>query len=160
MCLAVTCCLHFWQNDWDLLVLHATAVTWGPGGIDTEIRVSPESWPWEKKIHLLLLPGLKPKTFWLTSLSLLLYHWAIPICCCCCCCCLCFCCFACAVSLFFFNHDFVVVVLFIINIIYENSFKKMLPWQLACCINCCSREFFRFMFFSLTVCLLKLVMCL
>ena len=26
-CLAVTCHLHFWQNDWDLL--HATAVTQG-----------------------------------------------------------------------------------------------------------------------------------
>ena len=27
MCLAVTCHLQFWQNDWD--VLRATAVTWG-----------------------------------------------------------------------------------------------------------------------------------
>ena len=27
VCLAVTCHLHFWQNDWDLL--HATAITWG-----------------------------------------------------------------------------------------------------------------------------------
>ena len=26
VCLAVTCHLHLWQNDWD--VLHATAVTW------------------------------------------------------------------------------------------------------------------------------------
>ena len=27
LCSAVTCHLHFWQNDWDLLL--ATAVTWG-----------------------------------------------------------------------------------------------------------------------------------
>ena len=38
-CLAVTCHLHFWQNDLDLL--RATAVT--RGGTDTEIRVSTES---------------------------------------------------------------------------------------------------------------------
>ena len=36
-CLAVTCHLHFWQNDRDLV--RATAVTDG-GGTDTEIRVS------------------------------------------------------------------------------------------------------------------------
>ena len=30
VCLAVTCHLHFWQNDWDLLC--ATAVTWGWNG--------------------------------------------------------------------------------------------------------------------------------
>ena len=41
-CLAVTCHLHFWQNDRDLLC--ATAVTQ-----DTEIRVSTESWPWRRK---------------------------------------------------------------------------------------------------------------
>ena len=30
VCLAVTCHLPFWQNDWDLLLfLHATAVTRG-----------------------------------------------------------------------------------------------------------------------------------
>ena len=41
-CLAVTCHLHFWQNDRGLL--RATAVTqkYG-GGTDTEIRVSTES---------------------------------------------------------------------------------------------------------------------
>ena len=38
VCLAVTCHLHFWQNDRD--ILSATAVTWG--GTDTEIRVSTE----------------------------------------------------------------------------------------------------------------------
>ena len=30
VCLAVTCCLHFWQNDWDLFC--ATAVTQGWNG--------------------------------------------------------------------------------------------------------------------------------
>ena len=46
-CLAVTCHLHFWQNDRDCL--RATAVTrgggggGGGGGADTEIRVSTES---------------------------------------------------------------------------------------------------------------------
>ena len=44
--LAVTCHLHFWQNVWDLL--RATVVTRG-GGMDTEIRVSTESWPWRRK---------------------------------------------------------------------------------------------------------------
>ena len=34
VCLAVTCHLHFWQNDWDLL--HVTLVT--RGGTDTKIR--------------------------------------------------------------------------------------------------------------------------
>ena len=38
-CLAVTCHLHFWQNDRDLL--RATAVT--RRGTDTKIRVSTES---------------------------------------------------------------------------------------------------------------------
>ena len=44
-CLVVTCHLHFWQNDRDLL--RATAVT--RGGTDTEIRVSTESRPWSRK---------------------------------------------------------------------------------------------------------------
>ena len=43
-CLAVTCHLHFWQNDRDLL--RATAGGGGGGGgegTDTEIRASTES---------------------------------------------------------------------------------------------------------------------
>ena len=44
-CLAVTCHLHFWQNDRDFL--RATVVT--RGGTDTEIRVSTESRPWRRK---------------------------------------------------------------------------------------------------------------
>ena len=44
--LAVTCHLHFWQNDWDLLCV--TAVH--GGGMDTKIRVSIVSWPWKRKL--------------------------------------------------------------------------------------------------------------
>ena len=43
-CLAVTCHLHFWQNDRDFL--RATAVT--QDDTDTEIRVSTESGPWRR----------------------------------------------------------------------------------------------------------------
>ena len=45
VCLAVTCHLHFWRNDWNLL--HATAVT--RGGTGTGIRISTKSWPWWRK---------------------------------------------------------------------------------------------------------------
>ena len=45
-CLAVTCHLHFWQNDQDFF--HATAVI--QVGMYTEIRVSTESWPWRRKL--------------------------------------------------------------------------------------------------------------
>ena len=48
VCLAVTCLLHFWQNDRDLL--RATTVT--RGGTDTNRRVSPESTPWKKCKHI------------------------------------------------------------------------------------------------------------
>ena len=58
-CLAVTCHLHFWQNDRDLL--RATAVTreWN----EYEIRVSTECWSWRRKILLQLLRRLEPATF-------------------------------------------------------------------------------------------------
>ena len=46
VCLVVTCHLHFWQNDRDLL--HATAVT-RVCGTDTEIRVCTKGWPWPNK---------------------------------------------------------------------------------------------------------------
>ena len=42
--LAVTCHLHFWQNNWNLV--HAAGVTRGRGRVecmDTKIRVSTES---------------------------------------------------------------------------------------------------------------------
>ena len=57
--LAVTCHLHFWQNDWDLL--RATAVTRG-GGTDTETSQHGKS-TLEKKILPLLLQGFEPATF-------------------------------------------------------------------------------------------------
>ena len=67
VCLALTCHLHFWQNDRDLL--HATEVT--QGGTDTEITVSsgeenPPAFPagtWTRDL-LIMSPSL--------------YHWAIP----------------------------------------------------------------------------------
>ena len=43
-CLAVTCHLHFWQNDRDLL--RATAVTQGWNRYQNK---STESWPWRRK---------------------------------------------------------------------------------------------------------------
>ena len=59
-CLAVTCYLHFWQNDRDLL--RATAVTHG-GGTDTEIRVSTESRPWRRKFSRRSCRDLNPRPF-------------------------------------------------------------------------------------------------
>ena len=58
-CLAVTCHLHFWQNDWDLL--RATAVTQGWNGYRNK------SWhrksTLEKKILPPLRQGFEPATF-------------------------------------------------------------------------------------------------
>ena len=67
-CLAVTCHLHFWQNDWDLLgatmcgttVAH-TVVT--QGGMDTENKSQHRKLTLEKKNILLLLQGFEPVTF-------------------------------------------------------------------------------------------------
>ena len=69
--LAVTCHLHFWQNDWDLL--HATVVT--RGVTDTEIRVSTESQPWSRKFSHRSCRDSNPRPFsheWQSN------HWAIP----------------------------------------------------------------------------------
>ena len=70
-CLAVTCHLHFWQNDQDLL--HATVVTWGWNGY------------WNKSQHRkvtlenrtlpLLQQGFEPVTF--QSQVQRSNHWAI-----------------------------------------------------------------------------------
>ena len=72
MCLAVTCHLHFWQNDWDLL--RATAVTQGWNGYRNKSQH--RRLTMEKKIILPLLPRLEPGTFqsrvWLSN------QWAIP----------------------------------------------------------------------------------
>ena len=57
--LAVTCHLHFWQNDRDLLC--ATAVT--RGGMETEIRVSTENWPWRRKFSRHSCRDLNPQLF-------------------------------------------------------------------------------------------------
>ena len=68
VCLAVTCHLHFWQND---QALSCYCNTMG----DTEIRVSTESWPGDENF-LPLLPRPKPATFrsWVQHSD----HWAIP----------------------------------------------------------------------------------
>ena len=71
VCWAVTCHLHFWQNEQDLL--HDTAVTRGWNGYwnkSQHRKLTPE-----KKILPLFLPGLEPKTFWHhESISLPLSH--------------------------------------------------------------------------------------
>ena len=58
-CLAVTCHLHFWQNDRDFL--RATVVT--RGGTDTEIRVSTESRPWRRKFSRRSSRDSNPRPF-------------------------------------------------------------------------------------------------
>ena len=45
VCLAVTCHLHFWQNDWDLLDAPAVARGWS-----RYQNNSIESWPWRRKL--------------------------------------------------------------------------------------------------------------
>ena len=57
VCLAVTCHLHFWQNDRN--ILRATAVTRGRKGYRNKRR----KLAMEKKIIPLLLPGLEPETY-------------------------------------------------------------------------------------------------
>ena len=59
VCLAVTCHLHFWQNDWD--ILHATAVTQGWNRYRNKSQH--RKLTLEKKILLLLLQGFEPATF-------------------------------------------------------------------------------------------------
>ena len=58
--LAVTCHLHIWQIDWDLL--RATAVTQG-WNMDTEIRVSTESWLWRRQFCHCSCRDLNPWPF-------------------------------------------------------------------------------------------------
>ena len=59
MCLAVTCHLHFWQNDRD--ILRATAVTQGWNGYRNKSKEQKAD-PGEE-ISPTLLPGLEPGTF-------------------------------------------------------------------------------------------------
>ena len=59
VCLVVTCHLHFWQNDQD--ILHATVVTRGWNGYRNKSQH--RKLTLEKKILPLLLLGFKPRTF-------------------------------------------------------------------------------------------------
>ena len=71
-CLAVTCHLHFWQNDRDLL--RATAVTRGWNGYRNKSHHRKSTL--EKKILPPLLQGFEPATF--QSRVRRSNHWAIP----------------------------------------------------------------------------------
>ena len=71
-CLAVTCHLHFWQNDRGLL--HATAVTRGWNGYRNKSQHRKSTL--EKKILPPLLQGFEPATF--QSGVRRSNHWAIP----------------------------------------------------------------------------------
>ena len=72
MCLAVTCHLHFWQNDQDLL--RVTAVTRGWNGYRNKSQHRKSTL--EKKILPPLLPGLEPGIF--RSRIRRSNHWAVP----------------------------------------------------------------------------------
>ena len=71
MCLAVTCHLHFWQNDWGLL--HATVVTRGWNRYRNKSQH--RKLTLEKKILPPLLQGFKPVTFrsWVRHSN----HWVV-----------------------------------------------------------------------------------
>ena len=71
-CLAVTCHLHFWQNDWDFL--RATVVTQGWNGYRNKSQHRKSTL--EKKILLPFQQGFEPATF--QSRVRRSNHWAIP----------------------------------------------------------------------------------
>ena len=71
-CLAVTCHLHFWQNDRDLL--RSTAVTRGWNGYQNKNQHRKSTL--EKKILPPLQQGFEPATF--QSRVRRSNHWAIP----------------------------------------------------------------------------------
>ena len=71
-CLAVTCHLHFWQNDRDLLC--ASAVTRGWNGYRNKSQHRRSTL--EKKILPPLLQGFEPATF--QSRVRRSNHWAVP----------------------------------------------------------------------------------
>ena len=73
VCLAVTCHLHFWQNDQDLL--RATVVTWGWNGYRHYSQH--RNLTLENKILPPLLQGFEPGTF--QSRVRHSNHWAIPV---------------------------------------------------------------------------------
>ena len=78
-CLAVTCHLHFWQNDWDLS--RATAVTRGWNRYSNKSQHS--KLMLENKILQLLLQGFEPMTFqsqvWRSNLRAILLPGVICI---------------------------------------------------------------------------------
>ena len=70
-CLAVTCHLHFWQNDRDLLSFMCYCSNTG-GEMDIEIRGSTESRPWRKTFSSPTIPaGIQTHdlSFSITSLA-------------------------------------------------------------------------------------------
>ena len=71
-CLTVTCHLHFWQNDRDLL--RATVVTWGWNGYQNKSQHKKSTL--EKKILPPLQQRFEPETF--QSRVRRSNHWAIP----------------------------------------------------------------------------------
>ena len=71
-CLAVTCHLHFWQNDWDFL--RATVVTRGWNGYRNKSQHRKSTL--EKKILPPFQQGFEPATF--QSRVRCSNHWAIP----------------------------------------------------------------------------------
>ena len=73
-CLAVTCHLHFWQNDRDLL--RATVVTRGWNGYRNKSQHRKSTL--EKKILPPFQQGFEPATF--QSRARRSNHWAIPAC--------------------------------------------------------------------------------
>ena len=58
--LAVTCHLHFWQNDRDFFTCYCGNTG---GGTDTEIRVSTESRPWRRKFSRRSSRDSNPRPF-------------------------------------------------------------------------------------------------
>ena len=71
-CLAVTCHLHFWQNDWNLLCATVVTQGWNKYQNKSQHRKLTQ----EKKILPPLLQGLEPTTFW--SWIWHSNHWTIP----------------------------------------------------------------------------------
>ena len=66
MGLAVTCQLHFWENDRDLLCVTMYHGDW----TDTEIRVITESWPWRRKFSRRFCRDSNPRPFDHESIAL------------------------------------------------------------------------------------------
>ena len=67
VCLAVTCHLHFWQNDWDLLCATTVNRGWNRYWNESTQKID----PWRT-----LLLGFEPRTF--RSRVWCCNHWAIP----------------------------------------------------------------------------------